>query len=124
MDWGAFESKDGFEVVELLYSRSHMSEGNIDALLKKHFRGRVPFSDHKDIHAAIDGLTVGGTAWQSFEIEYTGMPTGSGNINTPQPKWMSDVHEVFYHDPQQVLHEMLANPNFTGLGLTRTIPRL
>jgi hypothetical protein len=28
------------------------------------------------------------------------------------PKWMSDVHEVFYHDPQLVLHVMLANPDF------------
>jgi hypothetical protein len=80
-DWGAFESKDGFEVAELLYSRSHMSEANIDALLKKRFRGQVPFSDHKDLHMAIDELTVGGTPWQSFLVGFTG--TLSGNINAP-----------------------------------------
>jgi hypothetical protein len=87
-----------------------MSEANIDALLKKRFQGQVPFSDHKDLHMAIDELTVGGTPWQSFLVGFTG--TLSGNINAPRPKWTSDVHEVFYCDPQLLIHEMLANPDY------------
>jgi len=31
-DWGAFKSKHGFEMAELLYSKACMSEGNIDML--------------------------------------------------------------------------------------------
>jgi len=31
-DWGAFESKHGFKMAELLYSKAHMLEGNINTL--------------------------------------------------------------------------------------------
>jgi len=46
----------------------------------------------------------------SFSVQYTGVQ--SNNSGAPQPKWMSDTHEVFYRDPRLVIHEMLANPDF------------
>jgi Plavaka transposase len=109
-DWGAFGSKEGFEIAELVYRKARMSEGNIDDLFKICSGNQVPFSNHKELYAAIDGLSVGGVPWQSFSVQYNGVYSNNGGA--PQPQWMSDVHEVFYRDPQQVVHEMLANPDF------------
>jgi Plavaka transposase len=107
-DWGAFESKEGFQMAELVYHMAHMSAGNIDNLFKISHGKQVPFSNHEELYMAIDGLTVGGVAWQSFSIQYN----GERSDDTPQPKWMSDIHEVFYRDPRLVVHEMLANLEF------------
>ncbi|KAH8988448.1 hypothetical protein EDB86DRAFT_2828954 [Lactarius hatsudake] len=73
-NWGAFESKEGFEMAELLYNKAHMSEGDVDALLDivERSNGSVPFSDHTDLYAAIDGLTVGDVPWQSFTVQFNG----------------------------------------------------
>ncbi|KAH9022851.1 hypothetical protein EDB84DRAFT_1589485 [Lactarius hengduanensis] len=46
--------------------------------------GNVPFSNHEDLYAAIDELTVGDVPWQN-EL---------GDVDASQPKWMSDVHET------------------------------
>ncbi|KAH9005470.1 hypothetical protein EDB86DRAFT_3061736 [Lactarius hatsudake] len=84
-----FESKEGFEMAELLYNKAHMSEGDIRS------NGSVPFSDHTNLYVAIDGLAVGDVPWQSFT-------------------WMSDVHKVFYRDPHLIVRGMLTNPDYEG----------
>ena len=109
-DWGAFENKEGFEIAELVYCKAQMSEGNIDDLLRICFGGCVPFLNHNELYSAIDSLDVGGVPWQSFSVQYDGGIHGANGDN--QPKWMSDIHEVFYRDPWLVVHEMLANPDF------------
>ncbi|KAH9012097.1 hypothetical protein EDB85DRAFT_1877923, partial [Lactarius pseudohatsudake] len=112
-DWGAFESKEGFEMAELLYGKAHMSEGDVDKLLNilERSSGNVPFSNHEDLYVAIDELTVGDVPWQSFTVRYH---SELGDVNTSQPKWMSDVHEVFYCDPHLIVHGMLMNPDYEG----------
>ncbi|KAH8988107.1 hypothetical protein EDB92DRAFT_1935954 [Lactarius akahatsu] len=113
-DWGAFESREGFEMAELLYSKAHMSEGDVDMLLNimEQSSGNVPFSNHTDLYAAIDELTIGDVLWQSFTVRYNSEL--SDDIGESQPKWMSDVHEVFYHDPHLIVCRMLMNPDFEG----------
>ena len=39
---------------------------------------------------------------------------GDASHSGHQPKWMSDVHDVFYCDPLLVVHQMLANPDYKG----------
>jgi len=109
-DWGAFESKEGFEIAELVYSRARMSQNNIDNLLKICSGKQVPFSDHKELYTAIDSIAVGEVPWQSFSVQYNGAHGDDGDV--ARPKWMSDVHEIFYRDPRLVIHEILANPDF------------
>jgi len=87
-----------------------MSEGNIDNLFKICSGGQVPFSNHNELYMAIDGITAGGVPWQSFLIKYRGVHRNNSDV--PQPKWMSDAHKIFYHDPQLIVHKMLANPDF------------
>ncbi|KAH8978815.1 hypothetical protein EDB92DRAFT_1937481 [Lactarius akahatsu] len=74
--------------------------------------GNVPFSNHTDLYAAIDELTIGDVLWQSFTVRYNSKL--SDDIGESQPKWMSDVHEVFYHDPHLIVCRMLMNPDFEG----------
>jgi Plavaka transposase len=94
----------------MVYRKAHMSKGNIDNLFKICLPGQTPFSNANELYAAIDGLTVGGVPWQSFSVQYKG--THGDNGDAPRPKWMSDIHEVFYRDPRLVVHEILANPDF------------
>ena len=92
-----------------------MSGGNVDTLLNVNIRtgGRPPFSNHKELCAIIDGLDVGDVPWESFMVEYDTKAVNIINISW-RPKWMSDMHEVFFHDPRRIVREMLANPSFKG----------
>ena len=109
-DWGAFKTKGGFEIVELVFCKACMSAGSIDKLFKLCSSKQVPFSNHAELYAAIDSLTVREVPWQSFSVQYTGIQ--SNNSSAPRPKWMLDTHEIFYCDPRLVIHEMLVNPDF------------
>ncbi|KAH9007901.1 hypothetical protein EDB84DRAFT_1591277 [Lactarius hengduanensis] len=90
-----------------------MSEGDVDKLLNilERSSGNVPFSNHEDLYAAIDELTVGDVPWQSFTVRYH---SELGDVDASQPKWMSDVHEVFYRDPHLIVRGMLTNPDYEG----------
>lgn len=53
---------------------------------------------------------VGGVCWQKLELSYDG--------EKPEediPRWMTDVHEVWYRDPKLVVEMMLENPDFDGV---------
>jgi Plavaka transposase len=99
-------------MADLLYSKVQMSGGDVDALLDVHVRtgGELPFSNHNELHAVIDGVAVGDVPWESFTVQYNN--SIGDDVNVPQPKWKSDVHEVFYRDPRLIVHQMLANPGF------------
>jgi len=62
---------------------------------------------------AIDEISVRDTPWHSFMVWYKD-GLGGADHSEPQPKWMSDIYEVFYHDPWLVVYQMLANPDFKG----------
>ena len=80
-DWGAFKTKEGFEIAELVYCKARMSAGSIDKLFEICSGEQVPFSNHAELYAAIDSLTVGGVPWQSFSVQYTGIQ--SNNSGAP-----------------------------------------
>ena len=80
-DWGALKSKEGFEIAELVYCKARMSAGSIDKLFKIFSSEQVPFSNHTELYAAIDSVTVGGVPWQSFSVQYTGVQ--SNNSGAP-----------------------------------------
>jgi hypothetical protein len=108
-DWAPFDSQSAFETAELLYVISPMSEGNIDNLMDIWERtGQAPFTDHQDLHDAIDSITLGDFPWQSFTVQY------NNEVSDADPQWMSDTHEIFFRDPHLVVQAMLANPDFDG----------
>jgi hypothetical protein len=52
---------------------------------------------------AIDEIQVGDTPWHSFIVWYKD-GLGGADDREPQPKWMSDIHEVFYCNPWLIVH--------------------
>lgn len=68
--------------------------------------GTAPFSDHNDLHGKIDATTVGDVPWQSFNVVYDGEGPA-----TNAPEWMSKKYDVWFRDPQEVVRNLLANPN-------------
>jgi len=66
-----------------------------------------PFVDHAHLYNTIDAIPVGGVPWQNFEVSYTG-PQPDANA----PPWMEQTYEVYFRDPRQLFHNMLANPTF------------
>jgi hypothetical protein len=103
-------------MAELLYSKAHMSEGNIDLFsqLSKDSGSQLPFSNHRELLTAIDEISVGDIPWHSFMVRYCDEDgLGSDDSRSEhRPKWMSDVHKIFYRDPRRVIHQMLANPDY------------
>ncbi|KAG1891996.1 hypothetical protein F4604DRAFT_1565619 [Suillus subluteus] len=75
------------------------------ATLAKH-RDTPPFTDHKDLHNVIDATQLGDVPWQCFSVQYTG--------ERPEvvPPWMDDEFEVWYRDPREMAHNILANPTY------------
>lgn len=114
-DWSPFNSRDEFELADLLFTRVEMSHSHVDKLMQiwgAHTAlegGTTPFTNSKDLHDTIDSIEEGNAPWYSFRVSYDG-DRPSGNV----PSWMDDSHQVFYHDPQQVVRMILSNRKFDG----------
>ncbi|KAJ7589438.1 hypothetical protein C8J56DRAFT_1049095 [Mycena floridula] len=69
-----------------------------------------PFANPAEMLDCIDATTVGNIAsWQSFTLRYQG-ELGDG----PVESWKVKDFEVFFRDPEEVLHSQLGNPDFAG----------
>ena len=116
-DWSPYESRIQFELADFLYRRNQMSEGDtdflldiIDALLVLH-DGQAPFRHHTNMQDIIDATTVGEASWDHFTLNYNGpLPEGVSQEDIPQ--WMTEEHEVWYHNPVTLLENLLSNPDF------------
>ena len=90
-----------------------MSGGDIDTLfniwgttLDPH-HNKLPFQNHKELYNIINSTPLGDAQWQSFTIKYDrDVPDGK------RPAWMDIKHEVWFHNPKQLLKTMLACPDF------------
>ncbi|KAG2142346.1 hypothetical protein DEU56DRAFT_939653 [Suillus clintonianus] len=112
-DWTPFRNRTEFETADLFYVQNPTPARKIDAhlalwasTLLKH--GDVPpFADHRDLYETIDSIPLGEVKWESFACSYSGeKPEGD------YPPWMDSTFDVWYRDPRQVVHNMLANPEF------------
>ena len=94
-----------------------MSEGDTDtllnlinALLASHGNAS-PFRDHSYLHAKIDVMTVGNAPWNNFTLHYNGpLPKGVSQGNSPT--WMTEEHEIWFHNSVTLLENLLANLDF------------
>lgn len=79
----------------------------MDILAAKY--GDPPFADIKDMHSQIDATKLGDVPWESFSVTYSGpKPEDPQNV----PPWMEAEYEVWFRDPQTVIENQLANPDF------------
>ena len=107
-----FESRVEFELAELLFTQTEMSNTQFNNLMELWAAdaardGREPpFGGSREFWAIIDSIE-GGVEWKRFEVKYSGeLPNG------PVPNWMTQPLEVFYRDPKTVLHKILKNRTF------------
>jgi hypothetical protein len=114
-DWFPYSSRAEFRLAEFLYHRNQMSAGDIDTLLDICHpiwaapQGAELFDNHSDLYDTIDSTTLGGTPWESFSIKYTSdVPNGG------RAPWMNTKFEAWFRDPQQLVANILSNPDFSN----------
>ncbi|KAH9019352.1 hypothetical protein EDB85DRAFT_1873220 [Lactarius pseudohatsudake] len=115
-DWTPYRDRVEFELAEFLYKKVQMSGGSIDTLLQlwrasliNH--GASPdeinlFDGRDSLYAVIDSTPIGDAVWQGFSLSYDGPRP---NVI---PQWMTTAYDVWHRDARQVLHNLLANPDF------------
>ncbi|OCH83525.1 hypothetical protein OBBRIDRAFT_743000, partial [Obba rivulosa] len=112
-DWFPYDDRTHFEAADFLYRRNQMSAEHIDflamlwaATLAQH-NGTPPFEDHKDLYHTIDSTVLDDVPWKSAKLHYN-KPLPEGDI----PPWMKSDYDIWFRDPQVVIRNMLANPDF------------
>ncbi|KAH7903255.1 hypothetical protein BJ138DRAFT_1195517, partial [Hygrophoropsis aurantiaca] len=112
-NWEPYRNRIEFETAEFLYTKNQMSAGHMNTLfdlwaatLAKH-DDQPPFADQKDLYKVIDSTPLGDINWQGFSVEYQG-ERPDGDV----PRWMKASYDVWFRDPRQVIHNILANPDF------------
>lgn len=112
-DWTPYRNRTEFETADFLYRQNQMSAGNINILtslwsatLAPH-GAEPPFQTSTDLYNTVDATPLGDIPWESFTLKYDGdVPAG------PTPAWMDINHEVWFRDPNQLVKNMLSNPDF------------
>ncbi|KAG2751920.1 hypothetical protein P692DRAFT_201838648 [Suillus brevipes Sb2] len=110
-DWTPFWNRTEFETAEFLYKHNQMPASQIDRLLDhlwastlaKHNNNPL-FADHCDLYHVIDSSPFGDVPWQRFTVAYDGK-----RLADEDKPWMDDEYEVWFRDPREVAHNMLAN---------------
>ncbi|KAL1732578.1 hypothetical protein EV714DRAFT_206250 [Schizophyllum commune] len=114
-DWSPFDSRESFELADLLYRKGQVSVSFINELLDIWSATLAhtddldpPFASARDLHDTIDAIQEGAGAvpWQSFTMSFNGTP----DPGTP-PEWQQAEYEVFFRCPREVLHAQLRNPD-------------
>ena len=71
------------------------------------FNAPSPMKDHKELHALIDLSALGNIPWLCMVTSFN---KDSEHISS----WKQAKYEVWYYNPNIVVSNMLANPNFNG----------
>lgn len=118
-DWTPYTNRTQFETADLLYRRTQMSAGQIDALMdiwaatllesdpSNPQRKAPPFRSAKHLYDIIDDTPLGGTKWSKLSIKYSG-----NQLPPDRLPWMDQSFDVWFRDPLSCIHNMLANPDF------------
>ena len=117
-DWTPFQDRMDFELTEFLYSKVQMLGASINFLSQLWHASLVNhgvgpnninlYERNSSLLATIDATTVGSMPWQGFTMSYD----GPCPLNTPE--WMTTSHDIWYRDPQELVHNILANQDFDG----------
>ncbi|KAH9162301.1 hypothetical protein EDB89DRAFT_2079825 [Lactarius sanguifluus] len=73
----------------------------------RHPPDKIDLFDSRDsLYATIDATPFGDAVWQGFSLSYNGPRPDD------TPEWMTTTYDVWHRDARQLLHNMLANPDF------------
>ncbi|KAJ3980770.1 hypothetical protein F5890DRAFT_1418942 [Lentinula detonsa] len=116
--WAPFLGEAQFRLADLLFKDVEMSQGNIDKLLdiwslyqhqiSPDYMNDGPFSTHQDLYSQIDNISDGSAPWKCLQtvVDDTLPPSA--------PEWKKTSYQVWYRDPDQVIANILSNPEFAS----------
>ena len=91
-----------------------MSGGDINVLMdiwaldKAKNNDVGPFESVEHMYKVIDVTKAGDAPWKCFSTFY------EGETDENSPAWKLDSYQVWYRDPDVVIHNLLDNPDFHG----------
>ncbi|KAK0432102.1 uncharacterized protein EV420DRAFT_1655982 [Desarmillaria tabescens] len=110
--WAPFDGEVQFRLADFLFHKVEMSQRDIDELmdlwaldLHKH-EDDAPFDNHQALYKAIDEIHVGSAPWKCFQ---TVVPP---NLGADAPDWQKQPYQVWFHDPDLVIANILVNRDF------------
>ena len=112
-DFTPFSGRVAFQLADLLYRHDQMPAGNINELMELWAANigpdlNPPFANKQDLYDTVDSIDLADVPWQSFSVSFNGK-IRKGDT-TP---WKHASYEVWFRDPQAILHNQLGNPDFT-----------
>jgi len=114
-NWEPFDSRAQYELAHFLFTESASSVRDVDHLMDiwaahcAPFDQSAPFDNDNDLKQRIDAINLEEVPWSSYSIRYT------GEVPLLRPSaWMKKTYEVWYRDPRQIIHNILANEDFNG----------
>lgn len=121
-EWWPYENHVEFETADLLFTCDQMPSSKIDDLLKiwaatLALYNDLPSSkDHNELHSTINTIPLPGsdTEWKTFNLYHHSDNVGPNAPGDDIPNWKKMKWDVWYHNPCQLIHNMLLNPNFHG----------
>jgi Plavaka transposase len=90
-----------------------MSASDIDTLLNLWNASAAasgesaPLQNHKHMYDTIDATPLGDIPWESFSLHFNG-----NRPDSEVPSWMDASYNVWFHEPHQLVHNIISNPDF------------
>jgi Plavaka transposase len=114
-DWAPFHNEVQFELADFLFRDAELSASKVDTLLSlwtrslSEFDEPGPMKDHRELHTLIDSSLLGNVPWQCMVTTFN--KDSEDSVASP---WTQTTYEIWYRDPETVVSNMLANPDFDG----------
>ncbi|KAF8322392.1 hypothetical protein F5887DRAFT_1087226 [Amanita rubescens] len=114
-DFSPFESRESYELADLIFRRNEMSKDEFNCLMQIWARTLSPhrdppFRDVGDMHDTIDAVELGGVPWQSFTITFK----ETDDKEPDDAPWKAKSYDVWIRDPREILKLQLGNRDFAG----------
>ncbi|KAK0499094.1 hypothetical protein EDD18DRAFT_1350527 [Armillaria luteobubalina] len=113
--WAPFNGEVQFCLANFLFQKVEMSQGDINDLmdlwalnLEKKCGSDALFDNYEALYKAIDEIRVGSAPWKCFR---TIVPE---DLSRDAPDWQKQSYQVWFHDPDIVIQNILANWDFAN----------
>ncbi|KAK0224855.1 hypothetical protein EDD85DRAFT_778138 [Armillaria nabsnona] len=107
-----YKNWPAFKLADLIYRRNQMPANQINNLLQIWDTMLLeeqspPYANVNDLYETIDATTLRTVSWECFSVSYNGP-------DKDDAPWKTATYDVWFRDPQAILHSQLANPDFAN----------
>ena len=114
-NWTPYRNWLEFELADFIFMHAEMPAKKIDTLLEIWAVSLLPlggqplFANHTDLYHVIVSTCIGKVKWERFMVQYAN--NGQDEESAP---WMSDIYDIWYQDPCEVVHNLLSHSDLTA----------